>query len=213
MKKLAIVLLVGIVFVIAAGVIGCAGKETVAPTPEPTIPPNFTTYINDAGIFIISYPDDWEAPLWLLEDFDQWVDEYIANMNSDLSVDNLQSVFVAGKPTEDAWNPNVNILVSSIPAGVDTLDAVLEGEIRGLEYAITDFQELLRSKMTTAGGEQAAIIEFTGSFDYTDEVHDLQMYVLKGKNIWIITCTADPDQYDDFESTFYSILQSFRIWR
>jgi len=212
MKKLAIVLLVGIVFVIAAGVIGCAGKETVAPTPEPTIPPNFTTYINDAGIFSISYPDDWEAPLWLVEDVEQWLQEYITSINLDLSIEKTQMLFIAGQPIEDGWYPNINIVVEPRPGGMSSLDAVLEEEIQGLKSIITDFQELSRSK-TTVGGEEAAIVEFEGFFSDMDEVHDLQMYIIKGKTIWVVTCTAGPDDYSDFEATFYSALRSFRIWK
>jgi len=210
MKKLAVVMVIWLIMAVAIGAMGCSGKTSPTPTPEPTIPPDFTTYTDDAGIFSISYPQDWEAPLWMLTDLEQSAEDYVSSVNSDLSVENSHILFFAGRPIGNYWNPNINIGVEPKPSGLWTLDKVLEGEIKGIKSVITDSQELSRVK-TTVGGKEAVILEWEGTIPNMGKVHDLQMFLLKGKTIWSLTCTATPENYGDSEDTFYDILHSFRI--
>jgi len=145
-----------------------------------------------------------------LADLNQGVKDYISSINSDLPVDKAYTLFLAGQPVEGGWNPSINIVVEPNPAGLSTLKSVLEGEIEGIKSSFTDFQELSQVD-TTVGGREAVILEWEGSLPNAGEVHDLQMFLPKGKTIWTVTCAAVPENYGDSEDTFHNILSSFRI--
>ena len=210
MRKLAVVLVICLIMAVAVGAIGCSGKASPTPTPEPTVPTNFTTYTDDAGIFSISYPQDWEAPLGQLGDLTQAANDLISSINSDLPVDKVHILFVAGQPVETWWNPRVSVVVEPNPGGLSTLKGVLEAEVKGLKSVITGFQELSQV-YTTVGGQEAVIFEWEGSLPNRGEDHNLQMFLLKGKTTWTITCVATAENYGDSADSFHNILRSFRI--
>jgi len=211
MRKLAIVLAVWLMMAVGIGAIGCSEKTSPTPTPEPTIPVNFTTYTNNAGIFSISYPQDWEAPLWMLENLELYSTDYMNSVNSSQSVSDVYVLFLAGQPMDGGLDPNINIVVEPRPAGTVTLDSVIDAEILGLESTATDFHELSRTEMTV-GGREAAIIEYEASFEAA-EVHNLVMFIPTEVNVWTTTCTTGPEKYSSAENTLYDILRSFIIYK
>jgi hypothetical protein len=217
MRKLAIVLAVWLVIAAGIGAFGCA--EKASPTPEPTIPSNFTTYIDENELFSISYPQDWEIPLSKLEEMKQATIELLNSMNLNIPLDVMCYLFTAGQLTEGGADPNLKITAYTLPADWPSLDAQVEGNIRGVEANVKDFHQFSRVK-TTVGGKEAEIIEMLGSVEGTTngitvkvDVHMLQMYIISGGNVWIVQCLTLAEKYGGFENTFHAILRSFRVYK
>lgn len=188
--------------------------RTPAPTqmPGPTIPPSFTTYTDEGDIFSISYPQDWEAPLWMLEDITESTVALLESIQSGLSLEEVSMLFFAGLPTADGWDPNVNVVVEPLPAGTFDLDDIVDASVRGIRLLSPDYNELSREN-TSVGGREATILEFTASIDPIGKLHSLQMYMVQKNVIWGLTCTTKPAKFNLYEDTFYNILQSFRLLR
>ena len=198
------VLLVAFVVVVP----GCAQEE--AP-PEPKIPAHFTTYTDEAGLFSISYPNDWELALSLIEDLEEATAELIKSIDSDAPVERFSSIFFAGVPVNDiGYDPNVNIGVESLPGVIWTHDKAVEAEIDGIKSIIQDYREVSHTK-TTVGGRQATILEWEGTFPQIGRQHLLQLMVLVGKTVWIVSCGTSPENFGDYKDDFYAIVRSLRI--
>ncbi len=186
---------------------GCAQKEAPA---EPGIPAHFTTYTDEAGLFSISYPPDWELALSEIEGLWQFTEELIESIESDLPLERASLIFLAGVPTEMGYSPNVNIVCESLPGVVWTLDKMVEASIREIKDFIEDYHEFSRVK-TTIGGRQAVIVEWEGTFPQLGKFHDLQMFTLVGKTVWVVTCTPPTGKFSDYEDDFQAIVRSLRI--
>lgn len=213
MRKLSIILVVLLILAVVVGGIGCSGKASPSPTPEPTIHPNFTTYTDDAGVFSISYPENWEVPVSMLPDFQRFMNDYIKSVNSDLPIDTVHVLFFAGQRAAIGFSPNISILVQPKPPGLATLDLIVDASIIGIKStsSLTAVKELSRSKISV-GGKEAAILEIEATVLNGGKVHDLQMYFATDNNIWCLTCTTTPGTYSDYEKTFYDIFLSFRLY-
>jgi len=207
-----------ILLLIAAGLTGCEGGGEVvqspspspSPTPAPTIPLHFTTYTDDLSLFSISYPPDWEPALWILDEVAETVSDLVESLESGIPIENIQYVFLAGLPAESGWNPNVNIVVEPMPAGAASIDSVAEAEVRGIKTIAEEYHEFSRTR-TTVGGREAAIIDMLVLWPEMGEWRVIQMYVIHGGNVWIVTCTAEPEAFDSYEDAFHDIVNSFRI--
>jgi hypothetical protein len=70
--------------------VGCAKKEAVQ---EPTIPSNYTTYTDEAGLYSISYPSDWQTLLSFIPDVESNVKDVIKAVDSDAPIEKCQSDF------------------------------------------------------------------------------------------------------------------------
>jgi len=219
MRKLANVLVIWLIMAVAIGAIGCSEKASPTPTPEPTVPPNFTTYTDENNLFSISYPQDWETPLAMLEDIRQATIELYNSMNLNIPVpaDVQFNIFTAGKLKENGLNPNLNITAYTLDPGLQSLDANVEANVRGFKAFSKDMHVLSRVK-TTIDGKEAEIIEIGGFVEGTSggmsiklEGHMLQMYTIGSGNVWIVQCITLEEEYSYFENDFYYILRSFRI--
>ena len=232
MKKIVGVLLPLLLLVLVGSAVGCGGESysppTAAPTatpapttttaltptptqtPVPTTPPQFTNYTDNEGLFSISYPQDWEAPLWMLEDLEEATQEVIESTKSGLPLDKVSVLFFAGLSTAQGWDPNLNIAVEPVPAGTLSLDGAVDAAVRGVNLVCSDYNELSREK-TSVGGRDATIIDFEATMGSLPKGHYLLMCMLQEKVLWVLTCTTDPAKFIQYEDTFYKILQSFRI--
>jgi len=219
MKKLLILCAVILLVLLpVAAVVGCQQQPapatpTPTPTPaEPTIPAHFTTYTDEAGLFGISYPPDWEPALSLIEDLEEATKELLESIESDLPLERASFIFFAGVPTEVGYDPNVNIVVESLPGVIWTHDKVVEAGIRGIKDVVQDYHEFSRIK-TTIGGREATIVDWEGTFPELGTFHELQMFMLVGKVVWTVTCGTGPEKFSDFEDDFHAIVRSLRIFK
>jgi len=193
-------------------VAGCAAPAPT-PTPEPAIPAHFVTYTEE-NIFSISYPPDWEPALSLIEEMRKFVDEWLENIEAGTSLEGeVNTIFFAGLPTETGYSPNVNIGVSPLPAGLGTLDEVVEANIRGIKDILgEDYQEFSRVK-TTIDGREAVIVDAEVDLPDLGRFRNLTVGMLKDKVSWVVTCTAYPEEFSHCEDDFQAIVRSLRILR
>lgn len=186
---------------------GCAQKE--AP-PEPQIPAHFTTYNDEAGLFSISYPPDWELALSIIEDLEQATKELVQSIESDAPIERASIIFFAGVPVETGWIPSVNIVVESLPGLTWTHDEAVEAEVRGIKQIYPDYRQLSRTD-TTIDGRKATIIDCEATIPGFGKAQQLQMFTLVGKIVWAVTCTPEPGRFSESEEDFYAIVRSLRI--
>ncbi len=211
MKKLVILCTVILVVLLSIiSVVGCQKQPEPTLPPAPAIPAHFTTYTNEAGLFSISYPPDWEPALSLIEGYEQTVKDVITSIAADAPVERASIIFFAGLPIETGYWPNVNIVVESLPGIVWTHDNLVEAEVRGIKELLQDYHEFSRLK-TTVGGREATIIESEGTFPGAEKTHYLQLYTLVGKTAWAVTCTTSPGEFNEWEEDLNAVLRSLRI--
>ncbi len=198
--------------ILAVLVIGVLLLGACAPAriSEPLIPAHFTTYTDEANLFTISYPPDWELALSEIEGLTQFTKELIESIESGLPLERVSAIFFAGVPTETGYSPNVNIVVESLPGVRWTLDKVVEAQIRAVKDFVEDYHEFSRFK-TTIGGREATIVDWEGTYPHLGRSRVLQMSTLVGKTVWIVTCTPDLGKFDECEDDLHAIVRSLRI--
>lgn len=182
-------------------VAGCHGPSYVTPTPmvepEPEIPPHFTTYTSES-LFSISYPPD------LVLDT-----ESMETIYPEIPLEDLPPVFSGDIPIEGGSYAYIMVMVSLMPAGW-TLDELAE---EGSQYRRNNqpgFLEYSRDK-TIVDGREALILKYRiWSLDI-GELRNLDLLTVKDGLLWWVMCWAEPEDFKDYEDTFYSILRSFRI--
>ena len=106
---------------------------------------------------------------------------------------------------------NVNIGVESLPGVMWTHDKVVEAEIRGIKQLVQDYHAFSQVK-TTVGGREVTILDWEGTYPQLGRLHSLQMVVLVGKVVWVVTCTpVSPETFSDYEDDFHAVVRSLRI--
>jgi len=213
MKKIAIALLT-VAVVGAILFAGCVGGPPPAAPPaeaplEPQIPAHYTTYTDEADLFSISYPPDWEPALFLIEDIGKATEELLTSIEADLPLEQTRTIFFAGLPTETGYEPNVNVVVESLP-GIWTHDEVVEAEIQGIKDVVEDYHEFSRVK-TTIDDREATIVDWEGTFPQIGRFRNFQALILVGKVAWIVTCFPPEGEFSKWESDFHAIVRSLRI--
>lgn len=191
-------------------IVSCAPPRlTPTITPEPEIPAQFSTYTSE-GLFSISYPPDWEPAISILGELWEEIKELMKSTDPDVSLEGASPMFFGGIPTEEGWNPNVNIIVSPRSTGYWTLDEILEVESQWSREHLQKYHEFSRVE-TTIDGREAVILD---SQDYAPDMGTwryLQVITVKDKFAWVVTCSSESADFKDYEDTFYSIVRSFRI--
>jgi hypothetical protein len=203
----AIITLLVILLAFIVPVSGCTKKEVV---PEPSIPSTYSTYTDEAGLFSISYPPDWEPALASIEQLESLTREIISSMNSDLPVEQGNMIFVCGLPVQDGYSPSVIIAINPVPSQIGNHNKMVESEVASLKKFLSDYQEFTRLKVTVDGRE-ATIIDWEGTYPQVGKNHNLQMYMLVGKNEWIVGCTSKADEREKWTKDFEAVVRSLRI--
>lgn len=180
-----VVHVVGVIILIIALVAG-----SVSPSPEPPIPAHFTTYTDEAGLFNISYPPDWEPAPLLKKLFEQAIEQPV------------NYVFVAWKPVASYKGFDATVTISVIEeAGLD------EESLFG--NTLPEYYEFSRTK-TTIGKKKAVIIDYEANFSGVKN-RRLTMLVAVDNNLWKVSCRATPGKFSNFEDDFNAIVRSLRI--
>lgn len=190
---------------------GCSGPvPTSAPAPEPAIPANFTTYTDEAGLFQISYPPNWELALSRLESHEQQAKEYIEAIDNGIPVDDWKALFLAGFPINGATSPNVSILVEPLPDTRWTLNTTVDANIRGLRAVSTGFRLFDRTE-TTIDGRKAVILDYQAAVAEFGTYRYLTMVLIHGDYAWGVTCTTIPSEYPEWAEDLDAVVRSLRI--
>lgn len=194
MRRLAIVLVPLLTLSFVIGAIGCESEEDKAPTPEATIseapiPAHFSTYTSE-DLFSISYPPDWTPAAVIFVD--------------------TRILFVGGIPTEEGYNPNVNVMVGPRSEGYWTLDEIVEAEDADGRMNRPGYQRFSQLR-ATVDGREAAIIDWTDDRPGSGKSRYIQMFMVKDKFVWLVTCGVEFDDFEVYEGTFNDVVRSFRI--
>jgi predicted nucleic acid-binding Zn ribbon protein len=204
-KKLAGIVVACIIAIIVIVVIATHPPTSIE--PEPAIPAHFTTYTDELGLFSISYPPEWELDLESMEEIEQFSQEIISSITSDIPVEEAHFLFMAGLPMEGT---NVNITVEPLPATISTHDEMVAAAIASLKVVVSDYHEFSRVK-TTVDNRTATIIECEATLAGLGTFHYVFMCCIVSKTIWMVTCTTSPDDYNEWEDDFDAIVRSLRI--
>ncbi len=178
------------------------GACAPARVSDPSIPAHFTTYRDKAGLFTISYPSNWELAFSL--------------------IDNSNTIFVAGKPYQDGYNPSVSILLLPYKQTLllpyqPTDDSAwkLEDFVEvKVQEEIKLFKEYHENSRTTivVGGKEAIVLDSQSEFPGFGTTRSLKMYVRNDKLVWEVICGVLPaNNFSDFATDFHAIVRSLRI--
>ena len=104
MRKTLLILLSIALLLLPAACNGDGGTQPQAtPTPvaeEFAIPAGFSRYYDPTGLYSISYPPDWDVNLLVLQEGERIAKERLQDINSDLDLEEVQLLFLAGVPQE-----------------------------------------------------------------------------------------------------------------
>lgn len=205
-------ILMAIVTALMVGVSGCSQNQ-VSPTPtptEPAIPANYATYTDESKLFSISYPPEWDIAQYLIADMQEAAKDYFNSIASNLPIEKVSFLFLAGKKFGEGYMPNVGIVVEPVPQGVRTNDQLVEAELKGLSLVVKDRVQVSRIK-TTVGGREATILDHEYTLPSMGRFHALQTVILTDKAAWVVTCTSIPEDFSKWEKDLQSIVRSLRI--
>jgi len=193
-------------------IVGCYGPSHMNSAPEikpkSEIPPIFITYTSE-NLFSISYPPELIPDNEMIEEIFRDTKEIIETTAPEITVEGTQFVFIGHIPIDEKYAAFLLISLGPMPAGM-TLDKYMEGEFQYERNNLMGFLEYSQAK-TTIDGREAIILDYR-TFDFeTGEQRNLDLFTTKDGLLWNVGCSADPEEFKNYECTFYNILKSFRI--
>lgn len=139
--------------------------------------------------------------------------KYPANWTLDRS-GVMGSKFILFAPLESSTDPfkeNVNLQITDLGApNVITLDIFADAAKDQITKFITDAKILRSGRVGKGGAQEYYEIEFTGK-QGTLSLHWNQRYLLRGRYVYILTCTAEVASYDAYQEMAKTILGSFAL--
>jgi hypothetical protein len=161
------------------------------PTPSPTRGSRtYLSYESEANGFSIDYPEEWQV--------------------SDKESMPGTTAFVAPLQGQgDSFRENVSVVVQTLPAGTTTLDKYTEMALaQGQEYIpLFAVQE---SRPTTLGSNPAQEVVYTG-LQGEREMRWLGIWALVEDRVYILTYTAEDQEYTAFRSVVQQMIRSVQI--
>lgn len=206
--KLVGIIVACIIAIVVIVVIAMRPPATIE--PEPIIPTDFATYTDELGLFSISYPEEWELNLDVIEEREQAAMEILESITSDTPPEDFRCLFIAGLPTAFGRNPNVNIGVQPFSGIAGTLDEGVNAAVEALKLLAPDYYEFSRVK-TIIDDRAAAVIEYQATVPGLPTMHCKQMMCTVKQTVWVVTCATSPDKYGTWEDDFDAIVRSLRI--
>ena len=215
--------------VIACGLVSlllaaACGQSEVAPDIEATVQARveatsvaqlaatYTTYLDEAGLFSVSYPPEWEPLQHIIDEVKDFIVGVISSHELGVATEKASVLFSAGLPIETGWMPNVNLLVEPLPPGVATGDQYVEAAVRVISLVAQDYREISKKK-TRVDGRDTTLLEYRSTFPDLPETHVLLSVAVVGQNAWLLTCTVAPGEFDKWASDCNAVARSLRILR
>jgi serine/threonine-protein kinase len=157
---------------------------------SPTDIPNFTAYTNSTHNVRIQYPQKWEKSEGV--------------MGSTVAFASPQ------ESAKDLFKENVNLYVQALPADAKiTLDEFTQQSIAQIKQMITDAQ-MVESTSDTLSNLPAHRVVYTGKQGQFN-LKFYQTYLLKDSKVYIMTYTAQADQFDKYLPEARAIIDSLRF--
>ena len=110
--------------------------------------------------------------------------------------------------TADTFRESMNVVVEAYADGRD-FDQYVAGSMLALSTALSNYSTV-ESDPTELGGRRAHRIVYSGTLDNTD-LYNLVYLVDGGDRAWTITCSATPESFDRWVTTFDQIAETFRL--
>jgi len=120
-------------------------------------------------------------------------------------------LLLATSPMEggaDPFRENVNVVVEQYAAGRD-FDQYVAGSLLSLSTALSGYSTI-ESDGAELAGRSARRIVYTGRLDNIT-LYNLIYIVDGGDRAWTITCSATPESFDRWVTTFDQIAETFRL--
>ncbi|HLD06206.1 MAG TPA: PsbP-related protein [Candidatus Nanoarchaeia archaeon] len=145
------------------------------------------TYTNPA--FSIQYPSDWT------QGEEKGYIAFLSPMES----------------SADLFRENINIgVVDMDPANPPTLDEITKSTISAIKTYIADIN-LVDSSETALSGYPAHKVIYTGKPEGTRDLKLIQIWTLKDNKLYVITFTADVNNYANYLGIINMMFNSFKI--
>ena len=176
--------------------------------PQSRISAEYRTY-NDAGIFSISCPTDWNLDASSRE-ANLKTARSIVNGAEGLTMEKEGMVFMAEKMTDNELVANANVMVAPLPAGITNANQMLDTNIPKFEKIFQEFRLISRAEIS-CGGRPAAIMDAEGMIAGRIKTRVVQMYVIVDKTIWTVTAGTRADNFAAVQKDLETIVKSLRI--
>jgi hypothetical protein len=180
-------LIIALLLVLLLAAVSCSNT----PTPKPTSPPGYFTYIDNVNGFSIAYPGGW--------------------MNSPLlpPFDRMALVSVGPSASCGGFDAGFYLYTDRLRLS-QTLDAYSEYNLDYVRRSYREFSEL--GKQTTEISSLTAIkVEYEYRLsDYT-KVREMTIYVGQGSTVWNLDFIAAASCWDQYVTTVDTIVNSFKI--
>jgi len=178
-------------------------------TSEPAIPAHFTTYTHE-GLFSISYPSDWRPATSIMEELLEETKKEFEARDPTADIENIGILFFGGKETLEGYYPFVNIITDLRSAGYWTLDEVDEANSRYDRENTPGYKELSLYKVIVDGRDASILVSEDNEPGY-GRWRYIQLTMVKGDFVWLVTVGSEYQDFNDYEDTFNSIVRSLRI--
>jgi serine/threonine-protein kinase len=167
--------------------------QTPSPTTEPTAPPKpageFVGYDAAGGGFGIEFPADWQV-----------VEREASNT----------ILFVSPAPADStAFRENVGVTIQDLGTDFLTLEDYTGGFLSQAPDLVGNYH-LIDSQGATLADQPAYRVVYTGE-QMGLPLQWLQVWTLKDGRAYIVTYTAEPDQFDEFLDTAAYMISSFEL--
>ena len=189
MKKprIAVILLLGIMLLVGLAC-GNGGEPEPTPTPTSTLISGFITHTDEANGFSFSYPDDWQLAS--------------VELSGDIDVMVLAPVACGDVTT------NFNMASEGLPYPMNVQTYYFEYNKWKLE-AFPEYS-LISSDGQTIAGEVAIRNVYTWGIS-GQNVKQMQVYLVKDETAWVLTFTTAPACWNQYETTFDNMVNSFQL--
>jgi len=165
------------------------GADTPAPTGT-RVSRTYLTYESEANGFSIDYPDEWE------------ISERASMPGTATFITPLQGA-------DDTFRENVTVVVQGAPADATTLDEFTEMALAQGRELIPRFM-VMESRSATLAGNPAQQVVYTGLQGERD-LRWLQLWSLVGDQVYILTYTAEENEFTTFRSVVQQMITSMEI--
>ncbi len=211
MKKIIIISIIILLFLLPMAIISSCAAPTPSPTsataPEPPIPTHFVTYTEE-NLFSLSYPPDWETAMSIISGLEESIQELLKDVKFAVPPKEYTMIFFAGRLYEERYTPSVNIIVG--PAIGSTLDEEFEAQMRGLKPTVENYK-LFEQIKTVVGGREAMICDHEYNIRDMPRMRGVHLLILENDFSWVVTCGALPEHFPDNQEIINQVVRSFRI--
>ncbi len=154
---------------------------------------NFQTYENKPQGFSIQFPKDW---IWNEQ----------GNGQSPL-------VTFMQPHSTDGFKSNVNVMVQNLPQKLQTLEAYSQFSVAQIQQS-NNYNSFLESKPIMLHGKYAYQVLYNGNNDaagFPSNVRFLQVWLVENAKAYLITYTAELNQFKNNFSIAKKMVQSFKL--